>query len=217
MKRRIERAALSGSLLALAAWCAPSAWALDLPELAQLLSQHRNAEARFAEERFVSGLDQPLRSTGTLSFTPPDHFTRTTLTPRPETLSVEGNRVTLTRGGRTRHMTLDAVPEATALLQAMRGVLSGDLSALQSNFEARVLGNATRWRLSLRPLAQRVGTQVRELDIEGERGQLKTVEVLLAGGDRSVMTVTPLPAASASAPAPAPAPASASASASAGR
>lgn len=204
MKICIDRQWLIGCLLALAAH---SAWALELPELAALLSQHRNAEARFSEERFVSGLDQPLRSTGTLSFTPPDHFTRSTLTPRPETMSVEGNRVTLTRGDRTRRMTLDAVPEATALLQAMRGVLGGNLNALQSNYEARVLGTAARWRLTLRPLAQRLGTQVQQLSIEGERGVLKTVEVLLAGGDRSVMTITPAPAVSAPAAARAPIPA----------
>ncbi len=197
MKIRPELRWLLGGLLGLAAH---TAWALELPELAALLSQHRNAEARFSEERFVSGLDQPLRSTGTLSFTPPDRFTRSTLTPRPETMRVEGNHLTLTRGARTRRMTLDAVPEASALLQAMRGVLSGDLSNLQSNFEARVLGNAARWRLTLRPRSQRLGTQVKQLDIEGEGGVLKSVEVLLAGGDRSVMTIVPTAPAAASAP-----------------
>jgi len=50
-------------------------------------------------------------------------------------------------------------------------------------------GNATRWKLTLQPLAQRLGTQVRQLDIEGQGPDLKTVEVLLAGGDRSVMTI----------------------------
>jgi hypothetical protein len=173
------------------------AWALDLPGLAALLGQRRNAEARFVEERFVTGLDQPLRSSGTLSFSAPDRFSRTTLEPRPESMSVEGNTVTLKRGGRTRQMTLDAVPEATALVEALRGTLNGDLATLQKFYTARVDGNATRWKLTLQPLAQRLGSQVRQLDIEGQGPDLKSVEVLLAGGDRSVMSIETIPQATA--------------------
>ena len=186
---------LMSAMLALSA-VAP-AWALDLQGLASLLGQRRNAEARFVEERFVAGLDQPLRSSGTLSFSAPDRFARTTLEPRPESMSVEGNTVTLKRGGRTRQMTLDAVPEATALLEALRGTLNGDLATLQTYYTARVDGNAARWKLTLQPLAQRLGTQVRQLDIEGQGPDLKSVEVWLAGGDRSVMSIEPMPRATA--------------------
>ena len=167
------------------------AFALDLPALAALLAQRRNAEARFVEERFVAGLDLPLRSSGTLSFKAPDRFSRITLEPRPESLSVEGNTVTLKRGGRTRQMTLDAVPEATALVEALRGTLSGDFMTLQKYYTARVDGNAARWRLTLRPIAQRLGSQVQQLDMEGQGAELKSVEVLLSGGDRSVMSIEP--------------------------
>lgn len=195
-----------GSLLLAAALLAasPPAWALDLPALVALLAQRRNTEARFVEERFISGLDQPLRSSGTLSFQAPDRFSRQTLEPRPEAMSVVGNTVTLTRGGRTRQMTLDAVPEATALLEALRGTLNGDLALLQKFYTARVEGHASRWRLTLTPLAQRLGTQVRQLEIEGQQSDLKSVEVLLAGGDRSVMHIEPLRPAAAGAVAPAP-------------
>ncbi|MEO5733304.1 MAG: LolA-related protein [Rubrivivax sp.] len=184
--------------------------ALELHELAALLAQHRNAEATFVEDRFVSGIDQPLRSSGTLVFTPPDRFTRTTLQPQREVMSVDGNRLLLERGGRTRRMALDALPEAGGLIDALRGVLSGELTGLQSSFDARVLGSATRWRLSLRPRAQRLGSALRQLDIEGEGPDVRTIEVLLSGGDRSLMTLRAVDA-SASAGAIDAAPASASA------
>ena len=185
---------LGRGVAAVVAWVvvsclAPPAWALDLPGLAALLGQQRNAEARFVEERFVTGLDQPLRSSGTLSFTAPDRFVRTTLEPRPESMSVQGNMVTLKRGGRTRQMALDTVPEATALVEALRGTLNGDLAVLQKFYTARVDGTAARWKLTLTPLAQRLGTQVRQLDIEGQGPALTSVEVLLSGGDRSFMSI----------------------------
>jgi outer membrane lipoprotein-sorting protein len=183
--RGLER----GLLALLVAGASLPALALDLPTLAALLAQRRNAEARFVEERFVAGIDQPLRSSGTLSFRAPDSFARITLEPRPESMIVEGNTVTLKRGGRTRQMNLDAVPEATALVEALRGTLNGDFTTLQKFYSARVDGNTTRWRLTLRPLAQRLGGQVQQLDIEGQGADMKSVEVLLSGGDRSVMTL----------------------------
>ena len=166
--------------------------AFDLPALAALLATRKSAEARFVEERFVAGLDQPLRSSGTLSFTAPDRFVRSTLDPRPEVMAVEGNDVTLQRGGRTRRMSLDAVPEATALVEAIRGTLTGDIAALRRHYVPQVEGTAARWRLLLTPNSQRIGTQVKQLELEGSGADLRHVEVLLTGGDRSVMSIQPL-------------------------
>lgn len=180
-------------LLALGALAA-HAHAFELADLSKLLAKRLNAEARFTEQRFVSGLDQPLRSSGTLSFSAPDRFSRITLEPRPESMTVQGNTVVLKRGGRTRQMTLDAVPEATAFVEALRGTLNGDMASLQKYYSVRVDGDATRWRLTLRPLGLRLGTQVQQLDIEGQGPDLKSVEVLLAGGDRSVMAIQSLTA-----------------------
>ncbi|MFY7950854.1 MAG: LolA-related protein [Gemmatimonas sp.] len=166
--------------------------ALDVAGLAALLGQRRETQARFVEERFVAGLDQPLRASGTLSFVPPSRFVRQTLLPRPELLAIDGNQVTMQRGGRTRTMTLDSVPEATALLEALRGALTGDLASLQRHYVVRVDGNAVRWRLSLSPRAERIGTQVQRLEIEGQGAELRSVELQLAGGDRSTMSIEPL-------------------------
>jgi outer membrane lipoprotein-sorting protein len=192
-RRALLRAAAAAGLASLVATPlhATSA-AFDLNALAALLAQRKSAEARFVEERFVAGIDTPLRSSGTLSFSAPSRFVRTTLAPRPEVMAVEGNEVTLQRGGRTRRMALDAVPEATALLEAIRGTLNGDVAALRRHYEAAVEGNAARWVLKLKPLGQRLGTQVRTLELEGTGADLRHVELTLSGGDRSVMTIEPI-------------------------
>ena len=166
--------------------------AFDLAALAALLATRKTAEARFVEERFVAGLDQPLRSSGTLSFAAAGRFVRTTLEPRPELMSVEGNDVVMQRGGRTRRMSLDAVPEATALVEALRGTLTGDMAALRRHYQPSVEGSAARWRLLLKPNSQRLGTQVQQLELAGSGADLRHVEVLLTGGDRSVMSIEPI-------------------------
>jgi outer membrane lipoprotein-sorting protein len=169
-----------------------AAAAFELPQLAALLAQRKSAEARFTEERFVSGFDAPLRASGTLSFTAPDRFTRQTLEPQAESMSVEGNSVIFKRGKRSRQMALDTVPELTALVEAMRGTLNGDAATLQKHFTARVEGQSSLWTLTLTPRDSRLQAQVRELKITGQSSDLRSVELWLSGGDRSLMSITPI-------------------------
>jgi hypothetical protein len=196
-RRRVCRALLGGWLafagLAGGALFVPAgpvrATGFDLQALTAMLATRRAAEARFTEERFVTGLEQPLRASGTLSFTAPARFARHTLAPRPESMVVEGNTVTLTRGGRTRQMALDTAPELTALIEAVRGTLGGNAQTLQRHFRTGVSGSPQEWRLTLVPLDRRLGAQVQQIDIGGRGPDLSVMEMWLAGGDRSVMRI----------------------------
>ncbi len=161
----------------------------DLGALTALLAERKSAEVRFTEERYVSGFDSPLRASGTLSFTAPDRFARRTLEPQVESMVVEGNTVSIKRGGRSRQMALDAVPELTALIEAVRSTLNGDAATLQRHFNARVEGRPSLWTLTLTPRDARLAAQVRELQIAGQGSDLRSVALWLAGGDRSVMSI----------------------------
>ncbi len=168
------------------------AWGLDLATVTGLLAQRKAGESRFTEERFVSGFDSPLRASGRLSFAAPDRFARLTTEPRAESMVVEGNTLSLTRGGRTRQMALDAVPEVTALVEAVRATLTGNAATLERHFRVQVDGSSAQWTLTLVPRERRLATQVREIKITGVLSDLRVVELWLAGGDRSVMAIEPL-------------------------
>ncbi|HET7525883.1 MAG TPA: LolA-related protein [Burkholderiaceae bacterium] len=172
----------------------PALAAFDFDELMATLAQRKAGEVRFAEERIVSGLDQPLRYSGTMSFSAPDRLERQTLTPRRESLVVEGNEITLQRGERVRRLTLDSMPELSALVAALRGTLSGDASALRRYFKPTVEGSAARWTLTLVPLDFRLLSAVRLLRIDGIHADVRVVELQLADGDRSVTTIEPVAA-----------------------
>jgi outer membrane lipoprotein-sorting protein len=184
--------------VALGALLALPAHALDVPELMALLAQKRSGEARFTEQREVKGLDAPLASSGTLSFAAPDRFTRKTLAPRPETMAVEGNIVTLTRNGRSRSLALDASPEMEAIVEAVRGTLTGNANSLQQHFKLAVAGTPDQWTLELKPATPRLAVMLDSVRIAGKRGELRTVEMRLADGDRSVMQIEPVAAGAAS-------------------
>lgn len=171
---------------------APARAAFGFNELMATLAQRRSGEARFTEQRFVSVLDQTLTYSGTLSFTAPDRLARHTLTPRPESFIVEGNQLTLQRGERVRRLSLDNVPELAAMVAAMRGTLGGDGAVLQRHFKPTVQGAASRWTLTLVPLDFRLLGVVRQLRIDGQQSDVRVVELHLADGDRSVMTIDPV-------------------------
>jgi outer membrane lipoprotein-sorting protein len=194
LRSEVTRRALMVMAAALVARPSFAADTFDLTALAALLAQRKSGEARFEETRLVSGIDGPLFSSGTLSFTAPDAFARHTLRPREESMAVQGNVMTLKRGGRSRQMTLDAVPELTALVEAMRGTLTGDAAALQKYFIPTVAGNAQSWKLTLVPRERGLGAQVREVVVEGQRGDMRVVSLWLSGGDSSRMTIEPLEA-----------------------
>lgn len=188
LKTRRDAALLA---LALLLCTASPAWAFDLSELMAQLARQKSGDAGFVEQRFVRGVDGPLNSAGTLSFTAPDKLSRRTVSPRPESMVVEGNTLTLSRAGRTRTLTLDSMPELQGMVDALRGTLTGDGQLLQRHFRTELAGSQASWTLDLQPVDQRLASQVRSVRLSGRQGQVLGVEMEFVGGDRSVMTITP--------------------------
>ncbi len=166
----------------------------DLGRLTALLGRVKSGEATFVEQRRVEMLDRTLESSGKLSFRAPDSFVRETLKPRREKLAVSGNSVTMSIGDRSRTMALDASPEASVIVEALRGTLTGNRETLERLFEATVSGSAERWSLELVPRDLRLRGQVASVRVSGRVGVAREVQVLLADGDRSTMTIEPVAA-----------------------
>jgi len=171
---------------------ASAAQAIELAEVMEQLGRTTSGEARFVEQRHVQGLAKPLQSSGTLSFTAPNRFERRTLEPKPEAMLVDGNQVTLTRNGRSRQMALDAVPEMALMVEAIRGTLNGDAAALRRSFKPIVNGSIAQWTVQLEPQDVRLATQLSYIHLGGRRGELRSVEVQMADGDRTVMNIEPV-------------------------
>jgi hypothetical protein len=114
------------------------------------------------------------------------------LTPRHEKLEVEGNVLTMSQGGRSRTLELDSSPEAAVIVEAIRGTLTGNRGALERFFATTVSGNAAAWSLELVPLDARLRGQVASVRVLGRDALVREVQVRLADGDRSTMTIEPL-------------------------
>ena len=188
----LARALVAGIAIATASSVFAATGAFDLGALTTLLARVKSGEATFVEQRRVEMLDRTLESSGRLSFRAPDTFVRETLKPRREKLAVSGNSVTMSIGDRSRTMALDASPEASVIVEALRGTLTGNRETLERLFEANVTGSADRWTLELVPRDLRLRGQVASVRISGRDAMAREVQVLLADGDRSTMTIEPV-------------------------
>jgi hypothetical protein len=190
-----RRALLGLALLAGLPALPAAASGFGLERLMALLATRKGGEARFTEERTVAALDTPLRSSGRLSFTAPERFARHTEEPRAESMEVQGNTVVRRRGERTRRMTLDTVPELAALADALRGTLSGNAAMLQRHFRVTVQGSAERWTMALAPRDAQLARSLLGIEVAGSGADVRSIDMRMAGGDRSLMLVEPLQAA----------------------
>jgi len=188
-------AVLLVGLAAAAAAAATSAAGFDLAQLTTQLARIKSGEATFTEKRRVEMLDRTLESSGRLAFRAPDTFIRETLKPRREKLEVTGNVLTMSLGERSRTLQLDSAPEAAVIVEAVRGTLTGNRESLERLFDANVSGSAERWSLDLVPRDLRLRGQVASVRVSGRDATVREVQVLLADGDRSTMTIEPLPGA----------------------
>ena len=165
-----------------------------IDELMQKLAQVTESDASFTEDKILAMLTIPLHSTGRLRYRRPSHLEKITQEPQPESLVVDGNRLTLTEANQApRVIELDSEPAIRALVDAIRGTLSGDLAALRRSYNVVVAGNESDWRLTLTPTNPRVARLVTRTMIAGAGTALHLVQTVQANGDEMRMTISPSP------------------------
>lgn len=164
-------------------------WAL--PDLMHLLAQQKSSKGSFVEKKYIGILDQPLESSGELSFDAPDRLEKRTLKPRLEVMLLEGDKLTVTMyEKRPVNLRLQDHPEVAAAVESIRGTLSGDKVALEKNYAIDFTGVQGKWQLTLTPVQKAVAKVVRQVHIGGADANIKTITFDQADGDRFEMTIS---------------------------
>lgn len=168
----------------------PDAW--DIKRLMRELGQVQSAKARFVERKHLAILSAPLEATGTMLYTAPGRLEKHTLTPRQESLVLEGDRLTLENKERKQRRTfaLQDQPVIWAFVESIRSTLAGDLATLSRFYQVSLDGGAGEWRLTLKPVEPGMQGVVSEIRIGGSRNWINSIEIIETQGDRSVMTIT---------------------------
>lgn len=166
-----------------------SAWGIE--QLMQGMAEVKSARRKFSERKYMSVLTAPLESSGTLVYEAPGRLEKRTLVPKEESMVL--NQGLLVIESKARHMKrtmmVNQYPAMGAFVESIRATLAGDLKTLNQYFQLKLEGNATHWHLQLTPNDQATREVVREISMDGRGKFIDSVEILEAGGDRSVMTV----------------------------
>ena len=103
LNSRIHRWLAIGAGIALiafstAAHCQPVNAGWGVAQLMQTLAQRGPESARFVEKKYLAILDKPVESSGELRYVPPDRLEKRTLKPKPESLVLAGDQLSVERG-----------------------------------------------------------------------------------------------------------------------
>lgn len=171
----------------------PSASSVEwgVPQLMQSLAQVQTSQGKFVERKFLSVLNKPLESSGTLSFQAPGHLEKHTLVPKVEDLVLDQGVLTIDSKARNikRTLVLQEYPAVWAFVESIRSTLAGDLPTLERFYTIKLEGSAAKWRMRLLPLEQRTREMVREIVIDGRDHRVTSIEMRESNGDHSTMTV----------------------------
>ena len=173
------------------AWPAEPAAPWGVESLMQQLSQVKQSKARFVERKYLKVLKAPLELSGTLTYVRPGRLEKRTLKPKPESLIVADDKLTLDNPGRNEHrvLKLQDYPVVWGFVESIRATLGGDIKALERFYRVELEGGPAKWQLYLTPRDRKMNEVISLIRIDGSQARVNTIEVQEARGDRSVMKI----------------------------
>jgi hypothetical protein len=185
MRKTVHFAMLLSVLIAVSARAADA----DLDRLMALLAAREHGHVSFVEEDDLAVLDRPVRSSGELFYDRPDRLEKRTLAPHPASVILEHGSVTIQAHGRPHVLALRDYPQVAPFVESLRATLAGDRQALERVFQVTFAGTLERWTLTLVPLDAKLKNVAQLIRIEGAGDDLQSLNITLADGDRTVMTI----------------------------
>lgn len=187
--RRIDRRLTLMTLLLCLPVLVPAQDAFGIEQLFALMAGQKRIVSTFTEHKQIKGVDAPIESSGELLFEAPSRMVRRTLSPRSETLILDGGQATVERSGRQRTVALEDHPEIAVHVEGLRACLAGDLDALLRVYRASLAGTAAQWKLTLVPRDADAAAQVVAVHLAGEQADIRSVQVLMANGDSAITRI----------------------------
>ena len=152
-------------------------------------------DAEFVQKNKVKLFKEELTSKGRVQFTPPRHLVWQYTSPDPSTLTVDGNRATLSQPGapeRTFDLEHDATMRAV-FDQLLAWLGPGSLAQLEGGYQLTSTGTAAQPALVMTP---RPGTPMEkafqriELRLDGKSWLVTGISLVEKNGDEKVITFT---------------------------
>ncbi len=160
----------------------------DVSALIASLAQPLPAQTAYFEQRESPLLSEPLAFSGELQRPALGELIKRVAVPQIERTRIADGRVTIEREGQpARQFSLKRAPELIVLTSSFEAILSGDFGLLKKHYEIAIEGMAEAWSIRLVPRDARLAKRVLGLQLLGSGGDLRCIDLVLAGGESSRM------------------------------
>lgn len=156
---------------------------LELADLLERIRVEPPARVAFTEQRQNRLLKEPMVLGGHLAYLDAGHLEKVVETPFAETLSIEGDEVTISGNGRERRLSLRNRQSFRVMLQGIEAVMAGDGAVLQEHFDVSLSGDNTDWRIDLVPRSDRLAKQLQGMSVAGAGDLVRSIRFELADGE----------------------------------
>jgi hypothetical protein len=158
--------------------------AFGLAELMDGMASTSGVVANFREEKQIALLEQPLASSGTIYFVPPNRLVRFTSQPQPSALIIDGEKLRFRQGDR-EEFDLSGNPMARVFIDNFIVLFNGDLPKLQELYHTSFAAEGERWTLILEPRRAPLRGLVAQIALRGDRKGIREMVMQNADGDRT--------------------------------
>jgi len=165
----------------------PGAW--GLAQLGESLAEMTEGKVQFREFRTVSYLDAPIVLSGYV-MRQGNRIEKHIISPFQESIVIDGNTVDVdTAEGEHHRFDVNDHGLIKGLATALQATLSGNLLALEKQFDVILSGTPTGWTLHLIPLEADLRQALPGIRLTGVNGLVETIEIEGEHGDISMMTL----------------------------
>lgn len=171
--------------------CAPTApgWCAELDAILSSTAVEPPAEIGFHEERHSPMFKEPMILTGRLEYLAEGVLRKVIETPFAEDILIDGDEITVTRGGETRKLSLNRSRALKHILAAIEAVLRGDRNVLEESFQVDLAGTDAAWTLAMTPTSRAVAKRMDSLEIAGDSKAATSIRINLSGDEWHLMTI----------------------------
>ena len=143
----------------------------------------------FRELRYNSLLQEPMELSGYLEYLGPGKMRKVIESPFQEALLVDGDRIEISRDGRTRRLSLRTRKPALLMLQSIESLLAGNVESLNRHFETTLSGSEDDWRLQLTPKSEQLARRLSGISVCGSREAIDSFRFEMQNGEWQQMQV----------------------------
>ncbi len=159
-----------------------------LDTLLHRLARPAPSSTPFVEAHFSPLLTRPLVVSGKLEYLGPDAVARTVENPYRERSEIRGETVTVERQGeRAQSFSLQRVPEMRSLLASFTALLSGNVMALERQFQLDLHGDERQWTIGLTPRDPYIHQRIRSITVSGRGSEPRCLTTYEANDDLTIM------------------------------